>query len=906
MNLDRQQLLACTPEEAADLLREQGFTLRGANLKKSSWLLIANGLHVQRIADILFQRLEAARTREDALRVLRIARKSVRTRKSSKGARSNSPKENLLDIVEETSPARFAEDEMYMQWDQEMEEGIWPRWNYEEWLEEQASINLAGRVRLPGLLPASMLQDAIDRYAWDHRPLELARREDLRSRLDEDTYYRLLALTHHTPGLGLTDTELEFLRANQLTDLMRFVEQPQEPFEPAPVRDGFALAGLRLLEDHIGPKGHPFRVDWEAAASWLGQHLACKPKPELVPVIIACAYAFFRGGPAPLLGRLIKQSGDWHASWTSLLWFAYPRSAELLPERAAQPVELHGWWGTSGAYVNDIPWERVLDSGIGSQLVLHNLRKNVEDLFHKPDLMKDHHWNGARKLLLAGGGTLRRMDYPGFTVVCRPSISLLRLETFTELTSLAEELIDLGEWVNMLNRENLEAWIARVYEVLSDILLQKTIFKTIAETLEKHAIAYLVLRERVLRETYQAAPFRLRRKHIQRFWADQERGEIAFPVPVDLAALAADFGHEAVKEALAHALLDHFKDDHELSEEAAHPLKESLLFMLRSISITYHMDVPWRLALGYQPAEEDLEQSQEVANFLIQQTGNAPLELAQTLLINPQQGLPLMTGGRVTDLEQRCRRLVKAIAGVSQKKVSDGTARIFTLQPIPKSEALDRGDLGGDCSSGSVPMRALSPHHTYYGVFENGEQQRGYITVYEAGAEIESEEGSGAQVPVLCLETINVPIRTFDAVLQDLLVIFEAVAKSRGLTGGLVLITSLGTWNYQNGEVLRQSRRFRQGRNVRLYPADPAGWNVYLKLAPEAQRYTAFFDDKNAPRYTGYFRLLAPFQPNLDPVEPENISEARRIAALPPKQLRLIARGKKGPAGFISELPEIL
>jgi hypothetical protein len=58
--------------------------------------------------------------------------------------------------------------------------------------------------------------------------------------------------------------------------------------------------------------------------------------------------------------------------------------------------------------------------------------------------------------------------------------------------------------------------------------------------------------------------------------------------------------------------------------------------------------------------------------------------------------------------------------------------------------------------------------------------------------------------------------------------------------------------------------------------------------------------------YAGCFRLLAPFQPDLDLVETENLAEAKRIAGLPPKRLRLTARDENGAAGFISELPETL
>jgi hypothetical protein len=469
-------------------------------------------------------------------------------------------------------------------------------------------------------------------------------------------------------------------------------------------------------------------------------------------------------------------------------------------------------------------------------------------------------------------------------------------------------MVRLRGQIVTFTQSSLAQWIEETYLDLSNNALPADLALQVASSLEQHAIAYLMLKENVLRDVFQAAPFRLRRKHIERFWQDRETLEtLPFTTPAGFQDLRAELGDEALLEALAHALLDHFKDDWDAPEPVVKSLKETLLRLLRSAAIVFRLQQPWLPYEGRMVREDDLERTGDIVNFLIQQTENAPLELSQALLIDPQQGLPRLAGGRLTDLEGDCRRLMKVIAGVSQEKISGGQARVFTCRPISKIAALDRGNLAGDCSSGSVPLRSLSPHHTYYGIFENDVQQRGYMTVYEAWAVVMNKKGAeiGERFPVLCLETINVPIRVFDSVQQDLLVIFEAVARSRGLAERLVLITNSGTWNYQNGEVLRQSRRARQGKSVRLFPADPAIWSVYKLLTHEGNYYTAFYEGAASPYYRDNFRSLDPFQPDVDPIEPENLAEAQRIAALLPKQLCLTARDEHGHAGFISEFPEI-
>ena len=49
-------------------------------------------------------------------------------------------------------------------------------------------------------------------------------------------------------------------------------------------------------------------------------------------------------------------------------------------------------------------------------------------------------------------------------------------------------------------------------------------------------------------------------------------GNLSFPA--DFQALKKEFGVEALKEALAHALLEHFKDDWSVPEESAQPPRE--------------------------------------------------------------------------------------------------------------------------------------------------------------------------------------------------------------------------------------------------------------------------------------------------------------------------------------------
>jgi len=218
---------------------------------------------------------------------------------------------------------------------------------------------------------------------------------------------------------------------------------------------------------------------------------------------------------------------------------------------------------------------------------------------------------------------------------------------------------------------------------------------------------------------------------------------------------------------------------------------------------------------------------------------------------------------------------------------------VYSCRPLSKREALERGALGGDCSSDYVPLRALSPHHVYYGLFEGGAQRRGYVTVFEAWA----RTPEGERLPVLALETINAPLRPLESVQADLLGLFAAVAASRGLAG-LAVVTGIGTWNYINERTVRSCRRFRRGADVTLEPADPQLWVVRELLAPsEAGAYDAFH-----ARDT--FRLVAPLAPALDHLQPENLAEIRRLEASPPRRPVITSWDAAGqPLAFISSMP---
>ncbi len=900
MNLSPADLLAASPQDAAKLLYEAGRALRGKNLRRGSWLEIAHALRVQRTALLLLPRLQAATTRDDALRVLRLARKWARVRKSGGAKRAKASVRPTIVVTEDAlaEDARLADD---IYWDDYYEVEVFGPVRGPEFARAVDHLPGFDELRVPDLLPASPIQLPLIEYALARRvrPGDLA--GSIRGRLSEAAVRQLLALGEHRP-IELAATERDFFARYDLTGLRDWLQQPDRSAaaQRLPIVTGYELAGIALVLNY-GVTLAAFDIDWAAVTDWLLDRLAQAPAADYDASLLAC-YVFGLHAPLPALRTLAAALDQVQTAWLPLLFAWAARRAEWWPRPIERPVPKPRFPqflpDMSRAHATRLPWETLLAIGFGSHLVLHTLRENWLDTTQfdqcPPALRED-----LIDLLIAGSGTLRRMDYPTFTLTCRPTISLVKLPTFLNLVELAQAV---SRWASRAQQAGpvvaVLDWLDELYRRRQSIGLAPETRTALDVALNHHAIGYALLKWRVLSDQFRQGGFRLRRKHIQQFWRDQAAG--AYPeliVPSSLRELARDLGIDALIEAVVSALLDHFKDVWPTADDGPIGLKEECIGALRRLALIYHLPA---LRMPVRPVEADLPRAGEVADLLISQLQHAPLELASALMIPHQQGLPRLTGGGLTDWERQCRQLLRDVAGSLRVLEPQTEAQVFDCRPISKLAALDRGTLGGDCSTASVPFRALSPQHVYYGVFQNGEQQRGYLTVYEAWA----ESDAGERAPVLCLETINVPIKSFEAVQGDLLEIFNAVAYSRGLHG-LVLITGIGTWNYQNGEVLRWSRRFRQGTPVELSPADPVQWRLYTALTDEGESYSAFPSAERRSREPNSFRLLAPFDAAQDQIQPENQAEAERLRALPRRKLIVTARSEQGVAGFISELPTV-
>ena len=870
MKYSQNRLLHGTVEEGTELLYEAGLNLSGKPLRRSSWQEIAQAILNQgRIATVLLMRLRVAHNREDALRVLRMARKQ-KTRQqrgsSGKGRPQREPGQILLQ--RQTQQATEESYDAGPYWD---DMGWYPgQGEYEDFLAWQAMQDGHLSDSLPHP-PLSPVQEIGLHLAWQRR--QQPGDTSVRAAISEETYRQLLSISGAREVI-LSQEEENFFSAHELHHLL-------EQNRALPVIDGYGLAGLDILQAY-GVATDTYTVRWIAVSHWFGQRMQQEPNEDL-PWLVASLHYFVYHSPTEalrlLLGRFC-QDNFLHQAWLPLLPYFLQRLPELLPG-------LQGKGLTADFPTN---WEQMQLDIIGSTLPLVLMRDNLADLLEEALPVSEHGRQALLPLLISGGGTLRGQAYPSFTLTARPVLSLVGPQTVRGMLELAQALYQ-GSWGVRTQPTNAVTELLRL--ALNQAGTPPLRWDDLWLPLVEHAIGYVMLVE----EVYPGAEFRIRRKHVRRFGEQHANGElvIATHLPRNLEATASRYGVDRLIEGLVHAFLSLFnerwpgRDGQELS------LKEPFIQSLRTLALHYHSGLTDPQPPHLDPYNTAPESVRNLADLLVRQSLHAPLELAQALSIDHEQGFPLLAGGRMTDWEHRTRHLLRdAAGGVIRQDVSQ-PPRIFTCRPLSKAAALERGDLGGDCSSQAVPLRATSPHHTYYGIWENGQQQRGYMTVFECWAEDEE----GVRLPALCLETINVPIAIFDAVQQDLLLIFDAVAASRGLHAPIAMTTGAGTWNYQNGTILRHSRRFRQGEEVVLAPADPVQWQVYGRISREEGFYSSF----DRYRGSGLIRILAPFDPAQDVVQPENLAEAERLAALSAHRLKVTMRDHGVVAGFSSSWP---
>ncbi len=423
---------------------------------------------------------------------------------------------------------------------------------------------------------------------------------------------------------------------------------------------------------------------------------------------------------------------------------------------------------------------------------------------------------------------------------------------------------------------------------------------TMLAQLDRDARAYVQLRSERPGNT------RINRKTTRRLWRRLPEDQVP-----PLSTRARQDGPDLVVEGLVHALLLQLVDFQLAPATRPASDKEHTVRVLRDLALLHGFSrLPFhdRLAVRARVPDSfeddgraeqlDLALSNEHVRAVIEHLYTTfrqrSDELTLALGLTDGHGLPKLLGGAPTPLEQAGHRLLHKLSGSADRQADPSSPpRWFECVPLSKHEALHRGDLGGDCSSRTVPFRCLSPHHTYYGIFEDGVQQRGYITVFEAWA----RQPDGSHRPSLCLETINVPIPIFDAIQLDLLHLLEAVAHSRGLAPHLAMVTDSWAWNYPNGRALRRSRPAREGSDTAVQPADPWSWSVYEQaLSDEAGTYTPF-------RTTATCRLLAATDVDQDALQPENAAEATRLRGLEPRELHATAWEDGQVRGFISEWP---
>ena len=839
-------------EEATDRLVELGRSLHGPALRRASWVLVARALSDVHAQGHVLRALASATTREHALRALRLAR-AARVNRPAKGrAGTGGGPGEAARQAHELSKRDPIEDAGYYH------DGDWA-YSYEPSVLEGA---WPAGARVPGVLAVGRVQVAVDeateRASAGHEAVSFTA---LRARTDDATYARLMELVHGKSApladvsgladrLGLGERAADFAKGSR----------PQIHTAPE--------LGLVCLLEEERAQSMAAEIDWARVTRSLVATISAPPPADEV-CLGAIVRAFLRAvtvAPRPHLVALLRASSFAHSEYSPIWLWAQLRAARDATAAAAR-----------------------VRAAFGSTLALHDVRVSLADIpraraIQAPDGVSRPEEMLA-ELLLAGAGTLRRMDYPAFRLVVRPSISIVPAEMIEELTLLAQNLA----WKNhLLATGTFDSIVTRLFEDAESTAhrrLPDAARRSLTTTLEEHAIAYVVLKTSVFADE----PVKIRRKHVRALAS--RKGTLEERPPATFAELHARHGLDLAREGLCHALLGELHERWTDDVALAGALKEGLIGVLRSVATTYRSGGV-DLAIDVEdPAARALRLSRCLQAHLL----DAPFELAVALGVGGGQGLPRLAGGRLPDVEQRFGRLMRRMSG-ALRTVSGAAERVLDCRPLSKVEAIGRSRLGSDCSSRYVPFRALSPHHVYYGLFEGGEQKPGYITVYEAWAELPG----AARVPVLCLETVNVPSDPPDSALLDLVRIFESIAAARGLHPGLVLITGIGTWNYASGPLLQQSRRFRRGTPVALHPADPVTWRLYEAVAPEARSYSAF---EGAPG--GAFRLLAPFDPDLDMVQPENEDEAARLRSSDERELLVTARSADGPVGFISGWPDV-
>lgn len=929
----RHGLADAAPAERAERLFRWGRELPGRTLTRRQWTTVAEAISPGAAGDRILSQLGRVRSRPDALRLLRHAERIA----SRAGRGSGAGRPRSSELMRE-----------YREWlDDDLDWEAWIRREREEAFQEQLAEQ---RTYTWGELAVQEAREPANlgqRLLSSPQPLlPLAAEARLRdvpgARGFLEDWRRLPEWQPRLPDDPVLAPAVE-----------RLLQRPEDE----PLADAGEIEALAWLEAEGEPT--PWTVGQVAVADLCRTMRPPPRSEEHQRRVYRAVTTRLTEIPHAVRQQVLRSLYRMHPEWIPLALHLASGSRDLPPAfRQAHAAVQGSVLALEVTRLSDIDrFQAVIQTSWG-QVVSAARRaladqepEDAEDDFDPAEHLDapleewlqdfaDETSRSAGPLLWAGAATVWGLDYPSFELVSRPSVSMVHPEVVGEAVAICDELEALGRAVgpgkgrstNVERNAHLfdpareapasrDLRIGGVEEVLEPLMLALDGGRALVDEgapvpgvgvltewsdrqeimgeIGRHAVAFASLRFQLLPRDV----LRIRARHIRRFWDRVD--ELPTGPPRTLADLGARWGTDALLASLAHAMLHQARQQRRESADVRAFRREMWHYCVRLISLIrglrfqapHELEALRQFATGTLIEDEHggYEDVDGHARVLLDHLGRrifgGPQELCQALGI-AGQGLPRLAGGRLTSVERRFGALRRRMSlGQDGAAGEEGTR--LECRPLPKSLALMRGALGGDCSSATVPLRALLPHYTYYGVFLDGEQQRGYMTVVEAWA----RDHEGEVSRVLCLETINVPIRAFDAVQQDLLLLFDCIARSRGLDG-LVMIHDASTWNYSNETAIRSSRRVSSGWQVTIEPADPGVFSAYELLAPqEAGTYCPF---RAGLEYT----RLEPFDPEVDRVQPENLAEAARLGGLSPRTPVETCWSGGEAVGFISAMPE--
>lgn len=890
------------PDRLAPALHATGRELTGRNLGLGAWREIARAIvnlggPSTAAGAALTRRLAAASTRADVSWVLNRVRR-LRDRNRKRRARVPQPSRSQTSL---SAVVFEAHDHVGIGAIGESGSG----WHVPDALREEL-----GRERLPhircGLPPGLRLRPwtpvghvvraelhRIDRYlgTGGGRPGSLG--------------YQLAADVADGPGeRGLVHLSIRHaLGANAADRMILALEGGADQLVPLDQPADLALAHLLRVK-------HRLRVlpacEWDSLHERLEEVLRRPPSRD-VRLVAAVAHALLSMAPWPVRHRFLRELPSWDNRWLPLAVLALP---ELLEASRAQRRPRKGPAIGPRAGLRGVSADELAAAAGYSRLSAVVIAHAVTDIVSEEGawpsgkLPPDPRWWYGAGALLRGAGSIRSHGYPAF----RAWLPMGRARP--QRTQLDHEIVStallLESTVREFREDPVEAAVAAILAEADPVpSTRPTLARILRRTIAGHVDAYCRLRAAA------GGPgrSRLSRRHIRQVMSSQppSRDEPAEP--------------QLLMEATASALLAYLNH---LWEGLTPPgrLKGPIIEALRSLALAYpdladapgeraaHEVVPMLRLLGGRAELLTPSVRDSLIDFIAQRLHEGVAQLQWALGIPHDERLP--RSRRHDSLEAQARRLLRQLGRGRDRQVAPALA--FEVRPLGRLEALHRGDLAGDCSSRSIPLRALDPHHVYYGLYLDGQPTEGYVGLHEAWAAV---AGQSDRIPVLVLETINVPYLPGVEGNIDLVVLFQAVAAGRGLR--LVLSLRDETWNYGNNQPLRTTRFWREGCRVVLSPADPVQWWLYDAATREAGYYTSLprptrgrhprlgpaapLPGASANGATEAV-LLPPFDPELDRIHAANAAEASRIARRAATPLRVTARAKDGrPAGFITEWP---